>query len=299
MNVSLKQLRALVAVVSTGSFTRAAEHLYISQSTLSGLIKELEQSLGLQLINRSTRRLELSDVGRELYPLINKTLQDLDAVLNETKSIKNFQKGIVRVAVPQLLASTLLPPAIAEFQKIYPKINVKLVDTMVENVIAKVFSTEVDFAIGPEREQGADIDNQLFFSLPFMAVLPKNSPLERKKTLCWSDLSDYPFISLRGQFTERLSLELQQAAKDIQPYAEVTFMSTALSMVHANLGVSVCIPYAAPLIERYQLTMRPLCNPVVKRNFYVFQRKGHTLSPVAQGFHDFLENFINQQIGEL
>jgi len=292
MSVTLKQLRALITVARAGSFTRAAERLFISQSTLSGLIKELEQSLDLQLVNRSTRRLELSDVGRELYPLIDKTLQDLDGILDEAKKIKNLKKGVVRVAVPQLMACTLLPSVIAEFQTAYPDISIQLHDTMIESVIPRVLSGAVDFGIGPDREQRAEVASHLLVNLPFMAALRHDHPLAAQKMVLWSDLAHYPVIALRGQFTERLSLELQQAARNVTPYTEVTFMSTAISMVHANLGISVCIPYAKSLVEQYGLCMLPIKDPVVKRDFYVFCRKGHTLSPAAQTFYSYLETYI-------
>ena len=82
MNVTLRQLRAFLAVTRTGSFTLAAESLYITQSALSGLIKELEQVLGVRLFDRSTRRIQLSEVGRGIYPLIEKSLADLDGALD-------------------------------------------------------------------------------------------------------------------------------------------------------------------------------------------------------------------------
>ena len=299
MNVTLKQLRALVAVVRIGSFTHAAEHLSITQPALSGLIKELEQSLGLRLLNRSTRRLELSDVGHELYPLIAKSIQDLDTILSEAQSIKELKKGTVRVAVPQLLACTLLPPAIAAFQKLHPHIRVRLIDTIVENVISRVFSGEVDFGIGPEREPNASIEVHPLFSLPFAVVFKKDHPLASKKTICWSHITAYPSISLRGQFTERLSQELQQAARNIQPHTEVTFMSTALSMTHENLGITVCIPYAESLINQYGLDMRRITDPIVNRDFQVFLRKGHSLSPSADTFRTFLEKHIYQKVEHL
>jgi len=73
MNVTLRQLRAFLAVARFGSFTVAAEHLYTTQSALSGSIKELENALGVQLFDRSTRRVQLTEVGRELYPLVEKS----------------------------------------------------------------------------------------------------------------------------------------------------------------------------------------------------------------------------------
>ncbi|MEZ7829010.1 LysR family transcriptional regulator, partial [Brachymonas denitrificans] len=88
MNVTLRQLRAFVAVARTGSFTLAAESLFITQSALSGLIKELEQALGLRLFDRSTRRLQLSDAGSDLVTHIEKILLDLDGVIDEVGKLK-------------------------------------------------------------------------------------------------------------------------------------------------------------------------------------------------------------------
>ena len=78
MNITLRQLRAFVALADTSSFTDAAASLHVTQSALSGLIKEVEQTLGVQLVNRSTRKVSLSEAGREFYPLVARLLQDLD-----------------------------------------------------------------------------------------------------------------------------------------------------------------------------------------------------------------------------
>ena len=134
MNITLRQLRAFVAVARTGSFTLAAESLYISQSALSGLIKELEQTLGVRVVDRSTRRIHLSDMGRELFPLVEKILSDLDRVLTDVSERKSLKSGFVRVAAPQLMAATVLPEIIAAYNNEHPDISVKLVDSVVESV---------------------------------------------------------------------------------------------------------------------------------------------------------------------
>ena len=88
MNVTLRQLRALVALVRTGSFTQAAASLHVTQSALSGQIKELEQALGVRLVERSTRRIGLTEAGRGFYPLVDKILQDLEGVLHGIDDLK-------------------------------------------------------------------------------------------------------------------------------------------------------------------------------------------------------------------
>src|SRR5664280_481287 len=135
MNVTLRQLRAFVAVARSGSFTLAAESLFVTQSALSGLIKELEQALGLRVVDRSTRKIRLSDVGHDLYPLVDKIVHDLDGVLDEVTNLKSLKSGLVRIAVPQLMASTLIPEVIAAYRAQHPNIRIKLVDCLVESVM--------------------------------------------------------------------------------------------------------------------------------------------------------------------
>jgi len=290
INVTLRQLRAFLAVSRTGSFTLAAESLYITQSALSGLIKELEHTLGARLIDRSTRRVYLTEIGERIYPLLDGVLHDLDGVLKQAVDQRDMKTGQVRVAVSQLLASTLMPELIAAFQAQHPLIRVRLADTPVESVMARVFAGEVELGIGPEREPNSDIACTHLFDGPFMAVLPPDHPLARQKRLCWADLAAHPVVSLQGQFTDRLIQDLRAAAPDLSfaPASEVAYMSTVLAMVKAGLGVGLCIPYAASLVDAYGLHMRPLDAPRIRRSFEVFTRRARTLSPAAQHFLDFI-----------
>src|SRR5262249_4818991 len=126
MSPTVRQMRALVALARTGSFTLAAELLHVTQSALSGQIKELEQLLGVKVVERNTRRVQLSEVGRELYPLFDKMLQDLDGAMADIASRKALKKGMVRVAAPQMLSCTLLPEVIAAYREAYPGVQVQL-----------------------------------------------------------------------------------------------------------------------------------------------------------------------------
>ncbi|MCB1900601.1 LysR family transcriptional regulator [Cognatazoarcus halotolerans] len=299
MNITLKQLRAFIAVSRTGSFTLAAESLFITQSALSGLIKELEQALGLRLFDRSTRRIQLSEVGRNIYPLIDKILDDLDGVLDEVSKLKALRKGLVRIAAPQLMASTLLPEVIAAYGVAHPEIEIRLVDCAVESVVSRVFSGEVDFGVGPERDSNSEITATTLFELPFVAVFPPGHALAGQHEVSWADLAEHPLITLQGQFTERLAVDLGSAPRSraLEPHTSVAFMSTALSMVNAGLGVTICITYAASLVRLYRLEMRPLVDPQVTRRFYVFTRNNRSLSPAAQSFRDFLFRYVAEHAG--
>lgn len=294
MNVTLRQLRAFVAVARTCSFTLAAESLHITQSALSSLVKELERALGVTVIDRSTRRTALSEVGRELYPLVDKILHDLDRALADVGDRQSLKVGMVRVAAPQLMASTLLPEVIRAYGERYPNIHIKLVDCVVESVMARVLSGEVDLGVGPERESSSDIAADCLFKGPFMAVFPADHPLHALAQVRWTDIVRYPLITLEGQFTEKLSVDLHATLRGLkfEPANEVAFMSTALAMVNAGMGVTVCMSYAASLVRLYGLEMRPIQSPQVERQFFAFTRVGRSLSPAAESFKDFLLRYM-------
>src|SRR5690606_17380535 len=200
MNVTLRQLRAFVAVARTGSFTLAAESLFITQSALSGLIKELENALGLRVIDRSTRRTRLSDVGRDLYPLVEKILNALDRVMDEVAQRQELKTGVVRIAAPQLMASTSLPEIIAAYAAARPGIRIKVVGGAVDSGMSRVSSGEVDVGIGPEREPNSDVTAAPLCRGPFMVVLPDGHPLQSLEDITWRDVLQYPLTTLQGQF---------------------------------------------------------------------------------------------------
>lgn len=294
MEVTLRQLRAFTALARTGGFTRAAESLHITQSALSGLIKELESQLGVRLVDRSTRRIQLSDIGREFHSVATRILRDLDGALENIDNLKRLRRGVVRMAAPQLMASTLIPEVIASFRKAHPDIQVHLQDCAVDNAISQVIRGEVDFSIGPHRQGLSELSTEPLFDLQFMAVFPKNHPLDAKYSVSWEDLVRYPLIALQGQFTERLALDLYRT-KSIPPIKashEVTFMSTALSMASAGLGVTAGLPYAHKLVDLYGLRMRPLVNPAVKRQFLIYRRANTTLPPAAEVFVQHLLKYV-------
>lgn len=294
MNPTLRQMRAFVALAKTGNFTTAAQTLHVTQSALSGLIKELEQTLGARVVDRSTRRIVLTEIGRELFPLFSQMIDDLDGALANVADHTQLRKGLVRLAAPQLMCCTLVPEAVAAYRASHPDIDVRVADSAVENVIARVLSGESDFGIGPEREAMPQLEARELFDMPFSLVFPQGHPLEAQPRVTWQDVARYPFIALQGQFTERLLADMQALLRDVQlkPANEVAFMTTALAMVSAGLGITVCLPYAEPLVHLHRLHMRVLEEPRLTRRFFVYTRAGRSLSPAAESFIDFLFPYV-------
>jgi DNA-binding transcriptional LysR family regulator len=300
MNPTLRQMRAFVALAKTGHFTSAAQYMHVTQSALSGLIKELEQTLGARVVDRSTRRIVLTDIGRELYPLFSQMIDDLDGALANVADHTQLRKGVVRIAAPQLMCCTLVPQAMAAYRADFPDIDVRVADCAVDSVIARVLSGESDVGIGPEREALPQLEARELFELPFSLVFPQGHPLEANERVTWLDVARYPFIALQGQFTQRLLTDMQALLREVplKPANEVTFMTTALAMVSAGLGITVCLPYAEPLVRLHKLHMRPLEEPRLTRRFFVYTRSSRSLSPAAESFIDFLFPYVEAMRGQ-
>lgn len=290
MDVTLRQLRAFSAVARTGSFTRAAETLYVTQSALSGLIKELEEQLGVRLLDRTTRRSQLSEVGREFHVVVARLLRGLDEAVDDIDKLKHLRRGVVRIAAPQLMASSLLPEVIARFSRHHPDVQIRLADCTVEEVIGAVVAGDVDIGIGPQRSASATLTADPFINPPLIAVFPHGHALQSLAKVRWRELMRYPLITLQGQFADQLRSDLftTRSFPAIEPRHEVAFMSTALAMVSAGMGVSVCLPYAQSLVDLYRLETRPLVNPELRRWFFIYSRRHASLSPAADAFRQAL-----------
>ena len=306
MNISIRQLTAFVSVADNGSFTRASEQMHLTQSAVSGLIKELESSLGIVLFDRTTRQLSLSVVGHHLLPQARRILNEMQLFENEASSLTSLAQGQVRLAVSQFAASSM-PAVIAQFAKVYPDISVSLLDCSAENVLEHIQNIEVDLGVGTElgfMESEDDISADLLYQLPFCVVMPDSHVLAQKSEIIWQDLVGIPLITLQGPFIEQVTAELDEnIANHIQQARyKVNFMSTALEMTRQGFGITLCLPYMPEVIDWVSangLQMRPLAQPVKMRRFFIYQRSSRALSPASIAFKQFLQAYFASHFDDL
>ncbi|WP_298908518.1 LysR family transcriptional regulator [uncultured Psychrobacter sp.] len=306
MNISIRQLTAFISVADNGSFTRASEQMHLTQSAVSGLIKELESSLGIVLFDRTTRQLSLSVVGHHLLPQARRILNEMQLFENEASSLTSLAQGQVRLAVSQFAASSM-PAVIAQFAKEYPDISVSLLDCSAENVLEHIQNIEVDLGVGTElgfMESEDDISADLLYQLPFCVVMPDSHALAQKSEVVWQDLVDIPLITLQGPFIEQVTAELDEgiASHIQQARYKVNFMSTALEMTRQGFGITLCLPYMPEVIDWVSangLQMRPLAQPVKMRRFFIYQRSSRALSPASIAFKQFLQSYFASHFDDL
>ena len=196
MSVTLKQIRAFVCVAQAGSFTTAASQLHLTQSAVSVLISELEAEFGLRLFDRTTRLVQLTDAGRDFYPVAEKILADLHNALLSSKELVAKKRGRVSIAATPLMASILLPKVIGEYTAMYPNISVTLQDSLAGLIQQKVRDGTADFGIGTFERAGRELIAEPFMADTLVLACPAGHPLAGKASVTWRALAGHPFISL-------------------------------------------------------------------------------------------------------
>ena len=292
MSTTLRQLKAFVLVAEQNSFTKAAETLCLTQSALSGLIKELEQNLDIKLFDRTTRKLHLSDAGQRLLPQAKRVLNEMAVLGENVNNLKSLHQGHIRLAVSQQLSASIMPKFIAKFCELHPNIQVTLTDCSVDEVVEHIENLEADLGVAPERNHSNDLRVDVLFSSTFYLVLPPSHPFTQKDKVLWTDLLDEKLITLNGPFIKGLQSELPNhiSSRIFNPEFKINFLSTALGMTRMGLGVTLCLLYAADWVKLYGLAMRPIHEPVVERKFLLYTHKNRSLSPAALAFKEFLIN---------
>src|SRR5690554_1796780 len=177
--MTVKQLRAFLAVAQTLSFTQACERLHLSQPALSLAIKGLEGTLGGPLLIRSTRNVRLTPEGEVLLPLAKRLLIEWDNAEELLHQHFTLQLGQVALATMPSIACNRLPLALRDFRQQFPRVNVTVHDVINERVIDMVRQQQVELGVAFEPEILAGIDFIPLFEDTFVAVVPPDLPLAR------------------------------------------------------------------------------------------------------------------------
>ena len=291
MNLTLRQLRAFVEVVRSNGFTAAARKLHLTQSAASLLVRDLEAQLGIQLIDRTTRRVVVTDAGSEFLLRAERILADVEQAVTEVQGLVMKRRGHITIATTPLLAATFMPGAIAQFQDAHPGISVRLADLPSEQIARMVQSGDVDIGFGVFPEVDADLECVPLLQHCLGVMVPSTWPLAKhRRNLMWSDLAGQPMIAMShaSGFRSLIDPLLHQAGVPMKPLFEVGYLGTAVGLADAGLGLTVVPAYVGLLLKTSRVRFRVLHNPVIHRQIGLLIRAGRTLSPGAMAFRDCL-----------
>lgn len=300
MHFDINDLIAFRAVAELGNFRKAAESIHLSQPAFSRRIDKLEQALGTKLLERTTRRVSLTAIGRDFHKQVRQILDALDVTLLNIRGVAATRMGEVTVACVPSAVNYFLSEVVKVFHERYPKTRVRVIDDSANKVLTAVVDGEADFGLNFVGSQENDVEFTPIFEERFVAACRKDHPLAKLKSVRWADLSEHDYISVSRASGNRLLLDQALAGLPLQPRSlyETQHGTTMIGLVEAGLGVAAVPAMAMPKKGHPLLVSVPLTDPVVTRKMGLIRRRAALLTPAAQQLFDlFLESKQIRRVG--
>ncbi|MEH6527081.1 MAG: LysR substrate-binding domain-containing protein [Sneathiella sp.] len=282
--MDLKHLKAFDAVARHLHFTKAAREQRITQPTLSLLIQQLEDSVGAKLLVRSTREVELTEMGAEFLPRARKIVVDLERALAHMRDLASLKKGKVTVAAFPSVATNQLPRIIVEYRRDFPDIQVQIHDGIFESVIDKVREGTADFAIASSQDEMHDLKFDQLYDDEIMLIAAKDHRFARYEVVRWLDIGDEEIVMLSGDTgtRQRIDRDLADHGITVNAILEPALVPTAAALVAAGAGLGVILSSYLPIIDTSNIVTLPLIEPNIRRPVGLITRPDKVLSPAAE-----------------
>jgi DNA-binding transcriptional LysR family regulator len=293
---TLRQLRAFAAVYQLRKLSAAAEQLFVTQSAVSVLIRQMEEGLGARLFDRTTRSLQPTQAAREAIVVAQRVLRDVDSLGAGLRDLTGLRRGRVCIAVTPTLAEILLPRIVAAFGARHPEIHLVIDDCAPEQFVSRVIGEHVDFGIGTPERAGADVQTHTLVRDHLSVVCLRSHPLAMRSRVRWVDLAGHPVITVRPGYGIRPLIDGTAASVGValDVVNEVSFLSTALWMTGAGMGASIMPSAFAAWSSNPDLAVRTLTTPKVSRDISVVTKRGRSLSPACEGFIAVMRAVLQQ-----
>jgi len=288
MNLTLRHLRAFVAVAQLGGFSAAAARLHLTQSALSMLVRALEEDMGVALFERTTRKVKLTEAGRGFLPQAEAILIDLHDAVAETRARAERARGRIVVAATPTFAATLLPRVLEGYQVHHPDVLVVMRDDLGPAQIQRLVQEGgADIGIAPvDRARCELLVVEVLMNDELVLACPAGHRLARARQVRWKQLEDVPVIGFGRDNALQMLADGAAAAAGVPLRArcEVSSISTAVSLVEAGLGVGILPSYTRTLRRSGRIAYRPLVAPVVQRELCLLMHRDRAMPAAAQGF---------------
>ncbi len=278
---------ALQKIVEFESFTKAAEALGYTQSAMSQMISSLEDELSIKLLYRSRVGAKLTLEGADLYPFIQRTILQYQAIQEKANEIKGLESGVIRIGTISSISCHWMPQLIKEFQALYPNVQFILHQGDYSSIQEWIKVGAVDFGfITPAAATG--LHSITIKDGRWLAVLPENHKLASHSTVTLHELVNEPFILLEeGHFSE--PIEAFHAC-NLEPNIKFCIHDdyAIMTMVEAGLGISI-LPELVLRRTSYHVVLLPIDPPIIRTLAIGFKNKNSL--PIASKY--FIEYLIS------
>ena len=290
MHLTLQQLRLFEAVTRRGSYTRAAEELFITQPAVSIQIKRLEDQAGLPLFEHVGKKTFPTAAGKMMYDASLDILNRVEDLKNSIEELKGTVKGSLQMSVVTT-SKYFIPNLLGAFLQQYPDVEPKLKFTNRARVIERLMNNDDDFVVMGQAPEDNKLESYPFLNNIIGIVAPPDHPLANKKNITIKELAKQRFLIREIGSGTRYVFDqlLEKHGVKIEPYMELGSSEAIKHAVMAGLGIAVLSLHSVQL-ERdvKKLTVLDVEGFPLKRRWYAVHLKGRKLSLVARTFLDYI-----------
>lgn len=295
MNITLRYLRAALAVARHQSFRLAAEEMHLSQPALSLAIAELERNLGVTLFDRSSRMVRVTEIGEAFLASAGRLVGDLDGLIKDVGSAARSRRGRVIVACLTSIAGRVMPALIRECESRYPDMQVEVRDELATRLLDLVRFGEADLGLTAQtQELHEDLGFNPLLRDEFHVVFPNGHRFESARRIAWTELAGETFIAFATTAGSHAMIDEQLASHRVtfRRSISVSHLATVTGMLEAGFGISILPRLALPVARHPTLRHRPLIKPGLHRTIGLVRRRDRSLSPAAAGFCEVLSELM-------
>lgn len=288
--MELRQLKYFVKSAEYLNFSVAAKHLYITQSTLSQQIKQLEYELGFELFLRNSRHISLTEAGEEFLPFARKTILDAEDGVQRLYDLQHVKTGTLRVGVTYSL-STVLTEGLISFMRAFPGIKLEIFYKTVDELLVLLREHKVDFILSYKPLADApDVDSKPLFENTLALVVSKEHPLAERKKIKLNELSGRPLILPSKGLQARTMLDRLIDGKNIELVYKLELNETNILLQMVATGNYATILSTSAVFGKTRFKAIPLDEPDNVMEASLLRLKGAYQKSAAREFIEILLN---------
>lgn len=291
--MKLRQLEMFIAVMREGTATGAAAALHTTQPNVTKVIKQLEHEFGLRLFERSGGRLHATPEAAALFETAQQVRDEFSELERKARALSRLRAGYLRIATQPTYSNVILPPALAEFRRRYPDVQVRI-DVLGRETIARLPERAaidlafVHFMDEPPPEVAFTIACQ-----PMICIMPPDHPLSRRPVVRLSEAMAHPRVGFPSDHisTRLIARALDRPAGRLSAEITVNYTSLAADLVRQGSGLSIVEPLSFHGNPTPGLELRPLAEPLMFKTG-IARPSGRTASVAAQAFTDLVRELL-------
>ncbi len=295
IHATLHQLKVFEATARQGSFTRAAEELFLTQPTVSMQVKQLTKAIGLPLFEQVGKRLYLTEAGKELFATCQQIFNQLDQLEMKVADLKGMKQGHLRLAV---ITTTkyFMPRLLGPFCQQYPGVDVSLTVTNHERVIDRLANNQDDLYVMSQLPEHLEINTHPFLDNPLVVVAPHNHVLAKERNITLERLAKEPFIMREPGSGTRRAIQnlLDQKNLSVKVRLELGSNEAIKQAIAGGLGLSVLSRHTLTPDKPGELVVLDVEGFPIERQWYAVHLAGKQLSVIASTFLEYLQEAAKQ-----